>query len=244
MNGRILARLAVVSACAAIGFGTTFGTAVAAPSTTDSAIAQLTTAVGSDAAAEHAVHTLGDAAHLLTSAKLDHIAGAFQPFWFSSPTFGCAGNPVTMTVASGVAGSAGADNGLHGGYGTLRFQATPATPGYPTGSGLNVAWLNTGNGRSGVTPLDDMTQYHLPGLSKTVSTGPGTVVATLWGTIAYPGGTCVITPTVGAFTVYSAPAPGFNAPIPDPSAPSGQAPAPTPNQPVPGGAPSGPRSSR
>ncbi len=242
MNGRIIARLAAVAACAAIGTATGLGTATAAPSATDTAIDHLTTAVGSDTAARKAVRTLAESAHLLTAAKLDHIAGAFQPFWFSSPTFGCPGNPVTMTVASGVAGSNGANNGLHGGYGTLRFQATPATPGYAIGSGLSVAWLNTGNGRSGVSPLDDMTQYHLPGLSKTVATGPGTVVAVLWGGMSYPGGTCVITPTVGAFTVYNAPASNFNDPIPDPTTPA--APKPAPNQPVPGGVPSGPHSAR
>ncbi|WP_067667596.1 hypothetical protein [Nocardia miyunensis] len=242
MNGRIIARLFAVSACAAIGTATAFGTAVAAPSATDTAIDHLTTAAGTDAAAKNAVRTVGKAARLVTAAKLDHIAGAFQPFWFSSPTFGCPGNPVTMTVGSGVAGSNGAVNGLHGGYGTLRFQATTANPGYATGSGLNVAWLNTGNGRSGVTPLNDMTQYHLPGLSKTIATGPGTVVAALWGTITFPGGTCVITPTVGAFTVYNAPAPNFNAPIPDATTPP--APKPAPNQAVPGGVPSGPHSAR
>ncbi|MQY19952.1 hypothetical protein [Nocardia macrotermitis] len=243
MNGRIFARLAALAACVGIGTATVFGTAAAAPSATDTAIDHLTATAGKDAAAKNAVSKLAKSAHLLTAAKLDHIAGAFQPFWFSSPTFGCPGNPVTMTVSSGVAGSNGVDNGLHGGYGTLRFQATTATPGYATSSGLNVAWLNTGNGRSGVAPLNDMTQYRLPGLSKTVTTGPGTVVAAIWGTIGYPGGTCVIAPTVGAFTVYNAPAPNFNAPIPDPATPASPAPK-APSQAVPGGIPSGPHSAR
>jgi hypothetical protein len=221
VNGRTLARVAAVAVCAGIGATTVLGTAAAdpapaaKPTPTDTAIAQLTKAAGSDKAAQAGVSQLARTARVLTAAKLDHIAGAFQPMWFSSPTFGCPGNPVTMTLASGEAGSNGVNYGLNGGYGTVRFQATPATAGYPIGSGLTVAWLNTANGRSGVTPLDDRTQYNLPALSKTVNTGPGTVITSMWGSIAYPGGTCVMTPTVGAITVYTAPHSNFNAPPPD-----------------------------
>jgi len=247
VNGRTLARLAAAAACIGIGTATAFGTGAAAPapSPTDTAIDHLTAAAGSNPAAKAAVSTLAKTARLLTATKLDHIAGAFQPFFFSSPTFGCAGSPVTMTIASGEAGSNGVSNGLNGSYGTVRYQATPATSGFPIGSGLSVAWLNTGNGRSGVTPLNDMTAYKLPSLSKTVNTGPGTVISAMWGSIAYPGGTCVVTPTVGAITVYSAPAPNFNAPIPDPTTPpdSVQIPNPAaPNRAVPGPMPSGPHS--
>ena len=236
MNGRTLARLAAVAACIGLGTATAVGTGTAAPapspatpthspatpahSPMDTAIDHLDAAAGTNAAAKAAVTKLTETARLLTASKLDHIAGAFQPFFFSAPTFGCPGNPVSLTIASGEAGGNGVSNGLNGGYGTVRYQATPSAAGYPIGSGLNVAWLNTGNGRSGITPLNDLTQYKLPSLSKTVATGPGTVISAMWGTVNYPGGTCVMMPTVGAITVYSAPNPNFNAPLPDPKTPT------------------------
>ncbi|WP_216896333.1 hypothetical protein, partial [Nocardia alni] len=207
MNGRTLARVAAAAACAGIGAATVFGAAAAdpapRPTPVDTAITQLNKAAGKDKAAEAGVNKLAKTADLLTATKLDYIAGAFQPMWFSSPTFGCPGNPVSLTMSSGEAGSNQISNGLAGGYGTVRFQAAPAAVGYPIRSGLNIAWLNTANGRSGITPMDDKTQYNLPALSKTIHTGPGTVIASLWGSVTYPGGTCVMAPTVGAISVYN-----------------------------------------
>ncbi|SLJ27055.1 Uncharacterised protein [Mycobacteroides abscessus subsp. abscessus] len=91
-----------------------------------------------------------------------------------------------------------------------------------------VAWVNVNNGRSGIDALDDRTEYGLPSLSKTVASGPGTVIASMWGVIGYPGAHCVMTPTVGTFTVPDAPAPpapAEPAPLPAP-APAAPAPAP------------------
>ncbi|MFE3617753.1 hypothetical protein ACFXOT_36735, partial [Streptomyces anulatus] len=41
--------------------------------------------------------------------------------------------------------------------------------------------------------------------SKTVHSGAGTVVASMWGTIDYAGARCVMTPTVGTFVVPDLP---------------------------------------
>ncbi|KZM71493.1 hypothetical protein IU494_09185 [Nocardia terpenica] len=260
MNGRTLARLAATAAALGVGAAATLGSTAAQPpspprSPLDLAIEKLTAAAGHDPAAQAGVSTVAKTAHLITAVKLDFIAGGFQPFWFTSPTFGCGDNGVTMTSVTGTAGAQGPDRGFQGSLGTVRFQATPAASGYPTGSGLTVAWLNTANGRSGVEPMDDQTDYHLPSLSKTVDSGPGTVVAAVWGSIDYPTGSCTMTPNVGVITVYPSPTRDPNAPtatlgvVPSPtdtpgSAPdgSGVAPGDAPSGPavVPGGPPSGP----
>jgi hypothetical protein len=249
VNGRTIARLAATAAVFGVGAAATLGSTVqggpgrasADPATSplDVGIDQLTTAAGTDPTAQSGVTLLGKTARLISAAKLDRISGGFQPFWFAAPTVGCGGGfPVTMTVFSGVSGAPGPDRGDQGGTGTVHFEATPAMSGYPTGSGLTVAWLNTQNGRSSITPLDDQTDYRLPSLSKTVDTGTGTVVAVTWGTIDYPGSTCVVTPTVGVVTVSADPAPDPAAP----SAPLGVVPPPsaTSQAAVPGDAPSGP----
>ncbi|MBF6327222.1 hypothetical protein [Nocardia transvalensis] len=223
MNGRTIARLAATAA--AFGIGTaTLGSATAEPpkSPLDHAIDQLTAAAGPDPAAQAGAMSAARAAQLVTAVKLDQIAGGFAPFAYQAPTIGCGDNFITLTAAAGVSGASGPNRGIAGGPGTLRFQATPAVSGYPIASGLTVAWLNVSNGRSGINPLDDQTDYHLPGLSKTVETGPGTVVASMWGTVNYPTSLCVMTPTVGLFTVAEDPAPADpNTPQPAPPAPNG-----------------------
>ncbi|WP_068277306.1 hypothetical protein [Aldersonia kunmingensis] len=140
-------------------------------------------------------------------------AGTYAQFAYAAPTFGC--NGVTLTAASGSGGAAGTPTAT----GQLRFQATPAYTGFATGSGLNVAWLNVNNGASGVVPLDDLTEYNLPALAKAVDSGPGSVVAALWGTVTYPAATCFVAPTVGLFNVE---------PPTPPSAAGSAAPAPAP----------------
>lgn len=65
--------------------------------------------------------------------------------------------------------------------------------------------MNVNTGASGITPLNDLTEYHQPSLSKTVISGPGTVIASMWGIIDYPFAHCVMTPTVGLFVVPDKP---------------------------------------
>ncbi|WP_024799907.1 hypothetical protein [Nocardia sp. BMG51109] len=208
MNGKTFARLAAVAAACGLSAAATLGSATAEPaeSPIDTAIEQLTATAGTDPAAREGVGSLANTAHLISAAKLDHVAGGFTPFWYQAPTFGCGPNvPISLTAVAGNAGVPGPDRGIAGEYATVRFQATPNQPGFPISSGLTVAWLNTGNGRSGVMPLDERTEFDTPALTKTVDSGPGTVVASMWGTIAYPGANCVMAPTVGVITVYPNP---------------------------------------
>ncbi|MFC3962552.1 hypothetical protein [Nocardia jiangsuensis] len=195
-------------------------------------IAELTAAAGEDASARAGVGALRDYTELVDVAALRDIAGSFTPFAYAAPTFGCGSNgPITTIIAAGVtdgtqANSAGAD--LHPGQ--LRFTASPAHSGAPLASGLVVAWVNVNTGVSGMDPLDDHTELNLPTLSKTVNSGPGTVVASMWGIIDYPGAHCVMTPTVGTFVVPDVPAPPAPGPAPEPApAPPG---IPVPELPV------------
>jgi hypothetical protein len=141
------------------------------------------------------------------------VAGTYAQFAYAAPTFGC--NGVTLTGASGAGGAVGTPTAP----GQLRFQAAPAYTGFATASGLNVAWLNVNTGASGVVALDDQTEYNLPALAKAVDSGPGNVVAALWGSVTYPSATCFVAPTVGLFTVESPtppPGAGSAAPVPAP----------------------------
>ncbi|MBL1076194.1 hypothetical protein JK358_17485 [Nocardia sp. 2] len=222
MNGSTLRRRAASAAALAVtaaALSIASGPAGAEPTTPlETATEALTIAAGENAEAQAGVNATVKAAQLVTAARLNNIT--FTPFGYSAPTIGCGSNmPFTMTVASAVAGVDGPDTGLAGPPGTLRFQATPAHSGMPLASGLSVAWLNVANGRSGINALDEMTEYNLPALAKTVDSGPGTVVASLWGTIDYPAARCVVFPTVGLFTVPDLPkAP---APSTDPAVPNG-----------------------
>ncbi|UFS93370.1 hypothetical protein [Nocardia huaxiensis] len=209
------AALAVTAAALSIASGP----AGAEPKTLlDTATEQLTAAAGDNQDAQAGVNATVKAAQLVTAAHLNNIA--FTPFGYAAPTIGCGSNlPFTMTVASAVSGVDGPDVGLAGPPGTLRFQAAPAHSGMPLASGLSVAWLNVANGRSGIHGLDELTEYNLPALSKTVDTGAGTVVASLWGTIDYPGSRCVVFPTVGLFTVPEIPKPAAPATT-NPAAPN------------------------
>ncbi|GAB2725721.1 hypothetical protein [Nocardia thraciensis] len=220
MNGKTFARLAAVAAACGLSAAATFGNAAAEPpaSPIDTALERLTAEAGADTAARAGVDSLAKTAHLISAAKLDDIAGGFTPFWYQAPTFGCGTNfPVSLTAVAGAAGVPGPDRGIAGEYGTVRFQATPNMSGYPVASGLTVSWLNTGNGRSGTAPLDERTDFGTPSLTKTVDSGPGTIIASMWGTIGYPGATCVMAPTVGVITVYPNPLTDPYAPKPTPT---------------------------
>ncbi|GAB4588544.1 hypothetical protein [Nocardia sp. IFM 10818] len=207
MNGRTLSRrvasVAAVAASAALLGATTAAAEPAEPAKSPLEIAteQLTAAAGENAEAKAAVETTVKGAQLISAAKLSNIA--WTPFGYQAPTIGCGSNmPFTMTVASATVSP---DPAITVPPGMLRFQATPAHSGMPLASGLSVVWLNVANGRSGINGLDELTEYGLPALAKTVDSGPGTVIATLWGSIDYPAARCAVLPTVGLFTVPEPP---------------------------------------
>jgi hypothetical protein len=185
-------------AAATLAFGAAAPMAAAGPASAalpaDAGIAQLKAAAGDSVEARVAVGTVA-------SAMRTKVAGTYAQFAYPAPTVGC--GPLTFTAASGAGGAVGAEVGA----GQIRFQASPAYTGVPKASGLSVAWLNVNTGANGIMPVDGMTDYQLPSLAKVVDTGPGNVVAAIWGTVAYPDATCHVAPTVGLFTVEAAPAP-------------------------------------
>ncbi|ONM50705.1 hypothetical protein [Nocardia donostiensis] len=273
MNDRTIARVAVSAAAIGIGAVLTFtapaSAAPTAPGTTQPAapvhdpavlagLDELTTETAHDPAARAGVTALRDYAALVDIAELRATNGVFTPFAYPALTFGCGGNGLITTIFAAGTANGPSSNISYEAPGTLTFHATPSHPGAPLSSGLVVAWLNINNGRSGISALDDMTEYHMPSLSKTVDSGPGTVIASMWGTINYPGAMCVMTPTVGLFGVPEAPVqapPPAPAPNPEPQpaapgdntpghpAPDGSAPAPaTPPAPQPETAPAPPSS--
>ncbi|SNY80666.1 hypothetical protein SAMN04244553_2238 [Nocardia amikacinitolerans] len=226
MNGRTFARAAATVTSLGIGAVLTFaGPAAAAPdASVDQAVAHLTERAGTDQAARAGVEALGNYTKLVDVAQLRDIAGNWAPFAYAAPTFGCGTHgPITTIIAAGTTEGVNPHQGATPEPGTLRFSATPSHSGAPLTSGLVVAWVNVNNGRSGLDPLDDVTEFNLPTLSKTVHSGPGTVIASMWGIIGYPGAHCVMTPTVGTFVVPDAPP---AAPAPAPAAPAPAAPAP------------------
>ncbi|QNG21209.1 hypothetical protein G4H71_03415 [Rhodococcus triatomae] len=167
------------------------GAAHAAPEDTAPGLADLREQTDGDQAARDAVDALA------ASTVLGDIAGEYTPFFYSAPTIGCGTfAPVTMTMASATTGPSAeirADE--------VNFQALSAYPGVVTASGLNVAWLNTATGASGVAPLDGTTDGGYPSLAKVVPTGSGTVVASIFGSVSYTNATCHVLPTVGMFFV-------------------------------------------
>ncbi|MFZ2178335.1 MAG: hypothetical protein WAW17_30785 [Rhodococcus sp. (in: high G+C Gram-positive bacteria)] len=154
---------------------------------------------------------------LATSGELRDVAGPYTPFFYTAPTVGCGTvAPVTLTMASGSTGPSAEIK-----PGEISFQALSAYPGVVQSSGLNVAWINTSTGGSGILPLDGTTEGGYPSLSKLVVTGPGNVVASIFGSVGYTSANCFVLPTVGLFQVPDA------GPLPSEAAAAEQ-PAPTP----------------
>jgi hypothetical protein len=199
----------------------------AAPSPVDIGLAELADTAGTDTVAQAGVGALQQYTELVDVSELRDIAGTFIPFAYAAPTFGCGSNgPITTIIAAATTNGPTRDDGFNPAPGTLRFSATPAHSGSPLASGLVVAWVNVNTGASGMDVLDDTTELNLPILSKTVASGPGIILASMWGIIDYPFAHCVMTPTVGLFTVPDAPAP--------PPAPALAPPNPGASQPAPG----------
>ncbi|MBF6364532.1 hypothetical protein IU433_10480 [Nocardia puris] len=237
MNGRTIARAAATVTSLGLGAVLAFaGPAAAAPEgPVGEAIAQLTERAGEDAAARAGVGALDKYTDMLDIPQVREIAGQWAPFAYAAPTFGCGTHgPITTIIAAATTGGNTPDHAENPDPGTLRFSATPAHSGVPLSSGLTVAWVNVNNGRSGIDVLDDTTDHNMPTLSKTVHSGPGTVLASMWGIIGYPGAHCVMTPTVGMFVVPDLPPPP-PAPAPEaPGTPAAPAPAPQAAVPAPG----------
>ncbi|MEU4316601.1 hypothetical protein [Nocardia sp. NPDC024068] len=246
VHNRIVARTAATAAALGVGAALTFTTPASAepePARTpaESALIALTEQTADKPETRAGVDALHRYADYVAAAHISNIA-QYTPFVYAAPTFGCGSNgPITTIVAAGTANGPSAN--IYGEPGTLTFHATPGHPGIPQSSGLVVAWININNGAAGLSMLDDVTEFGTPSLSKRVASGPGTVLASMWGTIDYPGALCVMTPTVGMFPVADqpvplpAPAPGEPAPAPAPGQP---APAPAPGEPAPAAPPVAP----
>ncbi|MGW4530890.1 hypothetical protein ACWEOI_08060 [Nocardia sp. NPDC004340] len=235
MNGSTLFRrtAAIAALTTAAALSTTTATADQPRTPAETGVEQLTHAVGDDVAGRTAVADIAKSAQLVAAAKLENVQ--FTPFSYLAPTLGCGFNmPFSLTSATAVTGIAGPAATVSLPAGNVSFQVMAQQNGFPLSSGLTVAWLNVNNGRSGIVPLDDHTEYSLPTLSKTVETGPGTIIASLWGTIDYPNARCVVLPTVGLSTVPDAPAVQATPPATTPAAPdaSGATPSTTPAAPT------------
>ncbi|MET9028299.1 hypothetical protein ABZW96_22145 [Nocardia sp. NPDC004168] len=236
MNGRTIARAAAAAASLGIGAVLTFSAPATAEQTqapVDTGLAHLTDIAGADPSAQEGIAALTRYAGLIDAAHLREVSSVFTPFSYAAPTFGCGSNgPITTIIAAATTEGTGNGRDLNVEPGELRFSATPSHSGAPLASGLVVAWVNVNTGASGIDPLDDVTEYRQPTLSKTVRSGPGTVLASMWGIIDYPFAHCVMTPTVGLFTVPDNPPPPPSAPAPNPApaqpAPSGSGGEPTP----------------
>ncbi|WP_147123904.1 hypothetical protein, partial [Nocardia neocaledoniensis] len=215
MNGRSIAGRAAAVAAASMG-----ALALLAPSASaapiDDAITHLTHVAGEDTAAKAGVGALDSFTKMVGSDTLRDISAQFIPFSYAAPTFGCGSNgPITTIIAAATFEGPGPRTETSLTPGDIRFSASPRHTGFALSSGLNVAWVNVNTGQSGIVPLDDLTEFGSPSLSKTVHSGAGTVVASMWGTIDYPGARCVMTPTVGTFVVPDLPV----EPAPAPAAP-------------------------
>lgn len=234
MNNRTIARIAATATSLGMSAVLSLGIAYAKPTPVESGLTHLAEiSEKSDPSTKAGVTALNQYIKLVDVAKLAQIGGTYIPFAYAAPTFGCGSNfPITTIIAAATTLGPDKDQGVSPDPGTLRFSATPGHPGIPLASGLVVAWVNLQTGASGIDALDDRTEYNLPSLSKTVNSGPGLVLASMWGVINYPGAHCVMTPTVGTFMVPDmplAPAPVEPAP-PAPTAPPQAAAPAAPNQ--------------
>ncbi|WP_278263292.1 hypothetical protein [Nocardia sp. AG03] len=205
MNGRSIADRAATVTAASIGaLALLMSPASAAP--LEDGLTHLGEIAGQDTAARAGVGALSSFTTLVGADALREVSAQFTPFTYAAPTFGCGSNgPVTTIIAAATYEGPGPRDEFSLTPGDMRFSASPRHSGVPLSSGLSVAWVNVNTGQSGIIALDDQTEYHLPSLSKTVHTGAGTVIASMWGSIDYPGARCVMTPTVGTFVVPDLP---------------------------------------
>lgn len=247
MSDRTTVRITAAAAAAigAVVLGTTSGSAAPPPAThsgdeqrpATTVAAQLdglTAATEDDPAASAGIDALREHTEHLAEptdiAAPSNTNGVFTPFAYPALTVGCGSNniPLTTVIAAGTANGPNSTLGRNSAPGTLTFHATPSHPGTPLSSGVTVAWINTSTGRSGMNVLDDRTAFGRPSLSKTIDSGPGTIAASMWGTVGYPGAMCVMTPTVGLIEAPEAPIQTPPAHTPDAPAPGETGPGATP----------------
>lgn len=239
MHNRTIVRVAATAAALGIGAGLGLTAPAAAeptrPDTTTStpvktALITLTEQTADDPKARDGVDALREYTELLDITELRNTNGLFTPFAYPAITFGCGSNGlITTTFAAATANGPSTTFGRNTAPGTLTFHATPSHAGIPQNTGLTIAWINIDNGAAGITTLDDRNASGLPSLSKTVPTGYGTVLASMWGPVDYPGALCMVTPTAGVFGVppvpVATPTPGTPTSAPSPT--PGPDPAPT-----------------
>ncbi|MFI5501459.1 hypothetical protein ACIA5E_20550 [Nocardia asteroides] len=227
MNGRSIAGRAAAVTAASIGaLALLASTASASPAPLDEGLGNLTRIAGEDVSAKAGVGALDSFTKLVGADTLRDISAQFIPFSYAAPTFGCGSNgPITTIIAAATVEGPGPRTETSLAPGDIRFSASPRHTGFALASGLSVAWVNVNNGQSGIVALDDQTEFQLPSLSKTVHSGAGTIIASMWGTIDYPGARCVMTPTVGTFVVPDLPVQATEPPA-APAAPEPQATSP------------------
>ncbi|MFD1813721.1 hypothetical protein [Rhodococcus gannanensis] len=122
-------------------------------------------------------------------------ATALPPHPFGPPalTIGCPNQGSLMSL-TGATGQSGPEPGIEPGW--IRFQSFPAAPPIPAAGQVTVAWVNFDTGQTGIANLEGTYPYY----SKTVYTGRGNVMATVFGTInlgSMP--LCQANPTFGNF---------------------------------------------
>lgn len=82
--------------------------------------------------------------------------------------------------------------------GHVLFSTREAAWPIPAAGQVTVAWVNTSNGRAGLAELVGV----YPNLSAVVDTGPGEVLATVFGSVSLASGPlCNSTPATGGFAV-------------------------------------------
>ncbi|KHJ74228.1 MULTISPECIES: hypothetical protein [Rhodococcus] len=110
-------------------------------------------------------------------------------------TIGCI-NQGSLASFTSVTAQPGPDEGIPGGH--VLFSTREALWPVPAAGQVSVAWLNRNNGRTGIVDL--VGTY--PNLSTLVDTGPGEVVATVFGSVNLGSGPlCNSTPAVGSVVV-------------------------------------------
>ena len=112
-------------------------------------------------------------------------------------TIGCInqGSLASLTAVTAQPGP-NAEPGIAPGH--VLFSTREALWPIPAAGQVTVAWLNHTNGRAGTVDLAGA----YPNLSAVADTGPGEVVATVFGSVNLASGPlCNSTPTVGGFTV-------------------------------------------
>ncbi|MFC9789602.1 hypothetical protein [Rhodococcus sp. NPDC127528] len=122
---------------------------------------------------------------------------AMPPHPFGPPalTIGCPNQGSLMSL-TGATGQSGPEPGIN--PGEIRFQTFPAAPPIPAAGQVTVAWVNFDTGQTGIANLEGTYPY----LSKTVYTGHGNVMASVFGSInlgSMP--LCQANPTFGNFIV-------------------------------------------